>query len=64
MLADFTKTKGDVGVRELNAFCKNKQQLVVSATAEREKKQLYWTCLDELIDPKAMVAMQAGFIEF
>ena len=63
VLKDFVKGgRGEAGVRELAAFCKNKPQLPPEAAREREKQTLCWFALDEVLDPKTMAAIQSGFV--
>ena len=62
VMKDFLATKGDVGSRELRAFCKNKAAVNADKGADeaQENRMAYWFGLDEVIDPTVMAALSLG----
>lgn len=62
VLKNFLATKGDVGCRELRAFCKNKAAVMADKGGDeaQESRVAYWFGLDEVIDPKVMAALSLG----
>ncbi|KAI9738395.1 MAG: hypothetical protein M1834_008898 [Cirrosporium novae-zelandiae] len=53
LMKEFLEKKGDVGCKELRAFCKRKEELEVQQQKE-EDSPLYMFTLEELVDPTVM----------
>ncbi|KAF3922271.1 hypothetical protein ABW20_dc0104637 [Dactylellina cionopaga] len=58
-MKEYTSKKGDVACKELRVFSKA-YKTAPAGSQEKMEKELYWTAMEELVDPRSMALTQYG----